>query len=137
MRDTLNYNIKIELQFLIMDFPGKEGISDYVEGLRYEEQQDKWIYNHITQQLDDLNQLRVEFIPKGLPHADWRFLPDPLIPWCLPNTADRHNDWMGLFGVCGHRDLFFFRNCIQPWCALANTFFICHVIFVHPYFMIS
>lgn len=21
-----------------------------------------------------------------------------LIPWCLPNTADRHNQWKGLFG---------------------------------------
>ena len=22
----------------------------------------------------------------------------PLVPWCLPNTADRHNGWRGLFG---------------------------------------
>ena len=21
-----------------------------------------------------------------------------LVPWCLPNTADRHNGWRGLFG---------------------------------------
>lgn len=20
------------------------------------------------------------------------------MPWCLPNTADRHNEWKGLFG---------------------------------------
>ncbi len=23
---------------------------------------------------------------------------EPLVPWCLPNTADRHNGWRGLFG---------------------------------------
>lgn len=22
----------------------------------------------------------------------------PLVPWCLPNTADRHNGWRGLYG---------------------------------------
>lgn len=22
----------------------------------------------------------------------------PLVPWCLPNTAERHNGWRGLFG---------------------------------------
>ncbi len=22
----------------------------------------------------------------------------PLVPWCLPNTAQRHNGWRGLFG---------------------------------------
>ena len=22
----------------------------------------------------------------------------PLVPWCLPNTAARHNNWRGLFG---------------------------------------
>ena len=22
----------------------------------------------------------------------------PLVPWCLPNTADRNNGWRGLFG---------------------------------------
>ena len=22
----------------------------------------------------------------------------PLVPWCLPNTAARHNGWRGLFG---------------------------------------
>ncbi|KAL0287283.1 UNVERIFIED_CONTAM: DNA (cytosine-5)-methyltransferase 1A [Sesamum radiatum] len=43
------------------------------------------------------------------PGADWRDLPDEkvklstgqvadLIPWCLPNTARRHNQWKGLFG---------------------------------------
>lgn len=21
-----------------------------------------------------------------------------LVPWCLPNTAERHNGWRGLFG---------------------------------------
>jgi hypothetical protein len=29
----------------------------------------------------------------------------PLVPWCLPNTADRHNGWRGLFGrldLSGH-----------------------------------
>ncbi|MED6223711.1 hypothetical protein PIB30_076703 [Stylosanthes scabra] len=46
-------------------------------------------------------------IPKR-PGADWCDLPDEkiklstgqvvdLIPWCLPNTAKRHNQWKGLF----------------------------------------
>jgi hypothetical protein len=29
----------------------------------------------------------------------------PLVPWCLPNTAERHNGWRGLFGrldLAGH-----------------------------------
>ncbi len=26
------------------------------------------------------------------------FQGQPLVPWCLPNTADRHNGWRGLFG---------------------------------------
>lgn len=51
-------------------------------------------------------------IPKNQPGADWRVLQEivrdhperenfkgqPLVPWCLPNTADRHNGWRGLFG---------------------------------------
>ena len=51
-------------------------------------------------------------IPKDVPGADWRTLEQivkedpsrekfngqPLVPWCLPNTADRHNGWRGLFG---------------------------------------
>lgn len=51
-------------------------------------------------------------IPKNTPGADWRVLEEivkadpsrekfkgqPLVPWCLPNTADRHNGWRGLFG---------------------------------------
>ena len=51
-------------------------------------------------------------IPKNCPGADWRVLEaivkadpsrekykgQPLVPWCLPNTADRHNGWRGLFG---------------------------------------
>lgn len=51
-------------------------------------------------------------IPKNVPGADWRVLEEivrkdpsrekfngqPLVPWCLPNTADRHNGWRGLFG---------------------------------------
>lgn len=27
-----------------------------------------------------------------------KFKGQPLVPWCLPNTADRHNGWRGLFG---------------------------------------
>ncbi|KAJ7226167.1 hypothetical protein O6H91_Y463400 [Diphasiastrum complanatum] len=58
--------------------------------------------------MNELNLLRCQCIPKK-PGADWRDLQDKkvklstgqivdLIPWCLPNTADRHNQWKGLFG---------------------------------------
>lgn len=53
--------------------------------------------------------------PKEVPGADWRHLQKwvaegnsnefvgksmkgEVIPWCLPNTAERHNGWRGLFG---------------------------------------
>ena len=29
-----------------------------------------------------------------------------LVPWCLPNTADRHNGWRGLFGRLNWRGHF-------------------------------
>lgn len=63
---------------------------------------------HISKEMNELNLIRCQKIPKR-PGADWRDLPDEkvvlstgqvveLIPWCLPNTAKRHNQWKGLFG---------------------------------------
>ncbi|KAL6767831.1 MET1 [Auxenochlorella protothecoides x Auxenochlorella symbiontica] len=70
------------------------------------------LYDHISKNMNELNLERCRCIPKGVPGADWRVLEEivksdpsrekfngqPLVPWCLPNTADRHNGWRGLFG---------------------------------------
>ena len=70
------------------------------------------LMDHISKQMNDLNLERCRCIPKNCPGADWRVLEEivrqdpsrekfkgqPLVPWCLPNTADRHNGWRGLFG---------------------------------------
>ncbi|KAK9918243.1 hypothetical protein WJX75_002529 [Coccomyxa subellipsoidea] len=70
------------------------------------------LHDHICKEMNELNLERCRCIPKNTPGADWRVLqeivaanPDrtnykgqPLVPWCLPNTADRHNGWRGLFG---------------------------------------
>ncbi|CAI9108868.1 OLC1v1008568C1 [Oldenlandia corymbosa var. corymbosa] len=64
--------------------------------------------DHISKEMNELNLIRCQRIPRR-PGADWRDLPDEkvkltngqmvdLIPWCLPNTAQRHNQWKGLFG---------------------------------------
>ncbi|KAJ4789770.1 Cytosine-specific methyltransferase [Rhynchospora pubera] len=64
--------------------------------------------DHISKEMNELNLIRCQRIPRR-PGADWRDLPDEkvklssgqtvdLIPWCLPNTARRHNQWKGLFG---------------------------------------
>ncbi|KNA19778.1 hypothetical protein SOVF_058430 [Spinacia oleracea] len=64
--------------------------------------------DHISKEMNELNVIRCQRIPKR-PGADWRELPDEkvklssgqmvdLVPWCLPNTAERHNQWKGLFG---------------------------------------
>ncbi|CAN8255576.1 unnamed protein product [Cochlearia groenlandica] len=64
--------------------------------------------DHICKVMSELNLIRCKIIPKR-PGSDWRDLPDEkvklsngnlvdLIPFCLPNTADRHNQWKGLFG---------------------------------------
>lgn len=66
------------------------------------------LYDHISKEMNELNYIRCQRIPKR-PGSDWRDLPEEkvklstgqlvdLIPWCLPNTADRHNQWKGLFG---------------------------------------
>lgn len=70
--------------------------------------QENHLYDHICKEMNELNYIRCQRIPKR-PGADWRDLPEEkvklstgqlvdLIPWCLPNTADRHNQWKGLFG---------------------------------------
>lgn len=56
------------------------------------------LLNHVAKAQSHINQLRFENVPVGRPGADWRDLPDQLIPFCLPNTSDRHNDWAGLYG---------------------------------------
>ena len=70
------------------------------------------LYDHVCKHMNELNLERCRCIPKNCPGADWRVLEDivakdpsrktfngqPLVPWCLPNTADRHNGWRGLFG---------------------------------------
>ncbi|KAL3500002.1 hypothetical protein ACH5RR_039095 [Cinchona calisaya] len=64
--------------------------------------------DHITKEMNELNFIRCQRIPKR-PGADWRNFPNEkvklstgqvvdLIPWCLTNTAKRHNQWKGLFG---------------------------------------
>ncbi|KAL7235639.1 hypothetical protein ACSBR1_019019 [Camellia fascicularis] len=64
--------------------------------------------DHISKEMNELNLIRCQRIPRR-PGADWRDLPDEkvrlsagqvvdLIPWCLPNTAERRNQWKGLFG---------------------------------------
>ncbi|VFQ73766.1 unnamed protein product [Cuscuta campestris] len=64
--------------------------------------------DHISKEMNELNLIRCQRIPRR-PGSDWRDLPDEkvklstgetvdLIPWCLPNTAKRHNQWKGLFG---------------------------------------
>ncbi|KAL8255048.1 hypothetical protein R6Q59_033269 [Mikania micrantha] len=66
------------------------------------------LVDHISKEMNELNVIRCQKIPKR-PGADWRDLPAEkvklstgqmvdLIPWCLPNTAKRHNQWKGLFG---------------------------------------
>eukprot|EP00891_Asterochloris_glomerata_P001829 jgi/Astpho2/1829/fgenesh1_pm.00038_%23_4_t len=59
------------------------------------------LHDHISKMMNDLNLERCRNIPKNTPGADWRCLEElgqSLVPWCLPNTADRHNGWRGLFG---------------------------------------
>nr|AAC39356.1 Met2-type cytosine DNA-methyltransferase [Daucus carota] len=64
--------------------------------------------DHISKEMNELNLIRCQRIPKRR-GADWHDLPEEkvklstgqlvdLIPWCLPNTAKRHNQWKGLFG---------------------------------------
>lgn len=87
--------------------------------MEYKDQPESWyqkkirgetdvLVDHIAKEMIELNLIRCKMIPKR-PGADWRDLPDEkvrlangqlvdLIPWCLPNTAKRHNQWKGLFG---------------------------------------
>eukprot|EP00963_Diacronema_lutheri_P012368 scaffold1724_cov341-Pavlova_lutheri.AAC.44 len=75
------------------------------------------VRDHVCKLMNELNLERCKCIPKNTPGADWRELlriveEDParewfkgpgmrekqkLVPWCLPNTADRHNGWRGLY----------------------------------------
>ena len=76
------------------------------------------LYDHECKYMNEINLQRCRCIPAwkstsvGVPGADWRtleevvakdpskkiFMGQPLVPWCLPNTADRHNGWRGLYG---------------------------------------
>uniref|UniRef100_A0A8I6XUG3 DNA (cytosine-5-)-methyltransferase n=1 Tax=Hordeum vulgare subsp. vulgare TaxID=112509 RepID=A0A8I6XUG3_HORVV len=64
--------------------------------------------DHKSKEMNQLNLIRCKHIPKR-PGCDWHDLPDEkvklstgqtleLIPWCLPNTAKRNNQWKGLYG---------------------------------------
>ncbi|XP_058111632.1 DNA (cytosine-5)-methyltransferase 1B-like [Magnolia sinica] len=64
--------------------------------------------DHISKEKNESNYIRCQRIPKH-PGADWHDLPEEkvklstgqmvdLIPRCLPNTANSHNQWKGLFG---------------------------------------
>ncbi|GJP36008.1 hypothetical protein CLOM_g20549 [Closterium sp. NIES-68] len=66
------------------------------------------LLDHTCKRMNELNLKRCQHIPRR-PGADWRDLPDikvrlsdgreaDLVPWCLPNTMQRHNNWKGLFG---------------------------------------
>ncbi|CAI5459943.1 unnamed protein product [Closterium sp. Yama58-4] len=65
------------------------------------------LLDHTCKKMNELNLKRCQHIPRR-PGADWRDLPDikvplpdgreaDLVPWCLPNTMQRHNNWKGLF----------------------------------------
>jgi len=80
------------------------------------------LVDHISKEMNEVNLNRCVNIPKGVPGADWRHLyayvnaakndeekekrnqfkgktmSGTLVPWCLPNTMDKHNGWRGLFG---------------------------------------
>ncbi|KAH9318769.1 hypothetical protein KI387_020538, partial [Taxus chinensis] len=84
---------------------GNAPVSWFQKQIRREE---TILYDHLSKEMNELNLIRCQRIPKR-PGADWRDLPEEkvklstgqivdLIPWCLPNTADRHNQWKGLFG---------------------------------------
>lgn len=64
--------------------------------------------DHISKEMNEINLIRCKRIPIR-PGADWRDLPDEkvhlskgqtvdLIPRFLPNSANRNNQWKGLFG---------------------------------------
>ncbi|PUZ36567.1 hypothetical protein GQ55_9G048500 [Panicum hallii var. hallii] len=64
--------------------------------------------DHISKEMNELNLIRCKHVPKR-PGCDRHDLADEkvklstgqlvdLIPWCLPNTAKRHNQWKGLYG---------------------------------------
>ncbi|XP_006650735.1 DNA (cytosine-5)-methyltransferase 1A [Oryza brachyantha] len=64
--------------------------------------------DHISKEMNELNLIRCKHVPKR-PGCDWHDLPEEkvklstgqmvdLIPWCLPKTAKRHNQWKGLYG---------------------------------------
>ncbi|KAL5720779.1 DNA (cytosine-5-)-methyltransferase [Ranunculus cassubicifolius] len=106
VRDTIgdlppvgNGASKMEMEY------GNESVSWFQKRIRGDTMV---LSDHISKEMNELNLIRCKRIPKR-PGADWRDLPDEkvklstgqlvaLIPWCLPNTAKRHNEWKGLFG---------------------------------------
>ena len=74
----------------------KQAHSDYAQELRGS---CHTLTSHACYELNEMDTLRVKHVPTDDPARDWRDLPDELIPWCLPHTADRNGDWAGLFGV--------------------------------------
>ncbi|KAK8921992.1 DNA (cytosine-5)-methyltransferase 1A [Platanthera zijinensis] len=106
VRDTIGDLPSVEngASKLIVDYGG-EPISWFQKHIRGDSGA---LSDHIAKEMNELNLIRCKRIPKR-PGADWRDLPDEkvklsngqlvdLVPWCLPNTAMRHNQWKGLFG---------------------------------------
>ncbi|CAM0914065.1 unnamed protein product [Alopecurus aequalis] len=84
---------------------GREPVSWFQKKIRNDKLS---LSDHISKEMNELNLIRCKHIPKR-PGCDWHDLPDEkvklstgqmveLIPWCLPNTAKRHNQWKGLYG---------------------------------------
>jgi DNA (cytosine-5)-methyltransferase 1 len=97
----------------VLDYPGKP-VSSFQAFIRGSSQK---IHDHISKEMNELNLHRCTLIPKNNPSADWRVLqaivaeqPEmekfkdskgqeyALVPYCLPNTAKKHNNWRGLYG---------------------------------------
>ncbi|CAA6657370.1 unnamed protein product [Spirodela intermedia] len=53
--------------------------------------------DHISKEMNELNLIRCQRIRSAPVKLSTGQMVD-LIPWCLPNTAKKHNQWKGLFG---------------------------------------
>ncbi|KAM0873114.1 hypothetical protein ACQ4PT_038301 [Festuca glaucescens] len=106
VRDTIGDLPKVEngASKLILEYGG-EPVSWFQKKIRGSTIA---LNDHISKEMNELNLIRCKHIPKR-PGCDWHDLPDEkvklssgqmvdLIPWCLPNTAKRHNQWKGLYG---------------------------------------
>ncbi|CAL4936475.1 unnamed protein product [Urochloa decumbens] len=95
---------QLDLPFSVVQY-GSEPVSWFQKKIRGSTMS---LNDHISKEMNELNLIRCKRIPKR-PGCDWHDLPEEkvklstgqvvdLIPWCLPNTAKRHNQWKGLYG---------------------------------------